>query len=101
MNRLMYGLCGLPLLMLPLVAQAYVGPGAGLSAIGSLLALVVAVVVAIIGFLWFPVKRLLKRGQKPTLDESEDETQNLDATQNVESTMKRETESSTKPPVNK
>lgn len=42
-------------------AAAYLGPGAGLSAIGSLLALVLAVVVAIFGFLWYPVKRLMKK----------------------------------------
>lgn len=47
-------------------AIAYVGPGAGLSAIGSFLALVVAVVAAILGFLWYPIKRLLK-GRKQTL----------------------------------
>ena len=42
-------------------AQAYVGPGTGLSAIGSFLALVAAVVVGILGFLWYPLKRILKR----------------------------------------
>ncbi len=39
---------------------AYIGPGGGLAAIGSLLALVAAVIVAILGFLWFPVRRLLR-----------------------------------------
>ena len=41
---------------LPAVAQAYIGPGAGLSAIGSVLALLAAVLVAVFGFLWFPIK---------------------------------------------
>jgi hypothetical protein len=49
------------LLFHALAAQAYIGPGAGLSAIGSILALGAAVVVAIFGFLWFPVKRLLRK----------------------------------------
>jgi hypothetical protein len=40
-------------------AFAYFGPGAGLAAIGSLLALVVGVIAAFFGFLWYPVKRLL------------------------------------------
>ena len=40
---------------------AYVGPGAGLSALGSLFALLAAVVVAIFGFLWYPIKRLLNK----------------------------------------
>ena len=49
-------------------ALAYVGPGAGLSAIGSLVALVVAILVAVIGFVWYPVKRLLKRNQEPGIE---------------------------------
>ena len=45
-------------LTVPMPVAAYVGPGAGLSALGSLLALLAAVVVAIAGFLWYPIKRL-------------------------------------------
>jgi len=48
----------LAVLTLALPVAAYVGPGAGLSALGSLLALLAAVVVAIAGFLWYPIKRL-------------------------------------------
>lgn len=46
------------------LAHAYVGPGAGLSAIGSVLALIGAVLLMIVGFVWYPMKRLLKR-KKP------------------------------------
>ncbi len=42
-------------------AAAYVGPGAGLTAIGSVLALLAFVVLALVGFVWYPVKRLMKR----------------------------------------
>ena len=42
-------------------AFAYLGPGAGLSAIGAFLALIVGVIVAFFGFLWYPVKRLLRQ----------------------------------------
>ena len=54
-------------LLLPGIAQAYVGPGAGLSAIGTVLALIGAVLLAILGFLWYPIKRLLakRRGKTP------------------------------------
>ena len=41
----------------PCAAEAYIGPGAGISAIGSFLALVGAVLLAIVGFIWFPLKR--------------------------------------------
>ncbi len=48
-------------LALPGMAQAYVGPGAGLTAIGTMLALAAALVLAVVGFVWYPVKRLLRR----------------------------------------
>ena len=53
-------------LVVPVPAAAYVGPGAGLSALGSLLALLAAVFVAIVGFVWYPVKRLLARRRAAT-----------------------------------
>jgi len=48
------------LTLLPSHAFAYIGPGAGLSAFGSLLALVAAVVVALFGFVWYPIKRVIR-----------------------------------------
>lgn len=53
---------------------AYIGPGAGLSAIGAFLALVAAVVVAIFGFVWYPVKRLFRalgRGEREAEEEGQ------------------------------
>jgi len=44
-------------------ALAYVGPGLGLTAIGSALALVAAALLAIVGFVWYPLKRLIGRGK--------------------------------------
>ena len=41
-------------------AQAYMGPGAGLAFIGSLIALIVAVFVGLFGLVWYPVKRLIR-----------------------------------------
>ena len=60
-------------LLLPTVAFAYVGPGAGLTAIGTVLALIAAVLLGIFGFIWYPVKRLL-RGRK-----SAEENEAIDA----------------------
>jgi len=60
------------LAILPGVAQAYVGPGTGLSAIGAFLALLVGIMVAVFGFLWYPLKRLL--GKKPREPEATEET---------------------------
>lgn len=46
---------------LPATAFAYIGPGAGITAIGTVLALLGAIVLAIIGFVWYPIKHLVKR----------------------------------------
>ena len=53
------------LALAPGVTQAYVGPGVGLSALGSVLAFIGAVFLLIVGFLWYPIKRLLR---KPSAD---------------------------------
>ncbi len=39
---------------------AYIGPGGVLSAIGSFLALLAAVVLALFGFVWYPIKRVMR-----------------------------------------
>lgn len=44
-------------------ANAYIGPGAGLSAIGSVLSVLAAMLLAVVGFVWYPLKRLLRRGK--------------------------------------
>ena len=43
------------------VAEAYVGPGLGLGVIGAILSAVLAVLLAIIGVAWYPLKRVLKK----------------------------------------
>jgi len=45
-------------------AAAYMGPGAGLGMLGSLVAVVGAVLVAVVGLLVLPVRMLLKRRRK-------------------------------------
>jgi len=49
--------------LMPAAAFAYVGPGAGLTAIGTVLALFAALALAIVGFVWYPLKRLLGHRQ--------------------------------------
>ena len=48
----------------PHLALAYIGPGAGLSAIGIVIAITAAILLAIIGFFWYPIKRLLAKIKK-------------------------------------
>jgi len=49
------------LTLLPQSAQAYIGPGLGMGAIGVVLGVIVSIFLAIIGILWYPLKRIYKR----------------------------------------
>ena len=46
-------------LALPGRAEAYIGPGAGITVIGTVVAFFAAIFFAIVGFIWYPVKRLI------------------------------------------
>ncbi len=52
------------LALFPMASYAYVGPGAGLGMIGSLVAVVVAVLVAVAGLIILPVRLMMKRRSK-------------------------------------
>ncbi|MCE0494145.1 hypothetical protein [Vibrio salinus] len=43
------------------VSYAYVGPGAGLSVLGSVITFLGAILLLLIGLFWFPLKRLIKK----------------------------------------
>ena len=49
------------LLAIATPAHAYIGPGAGLSMLGSLLAIVVALALALLGLIVLPVRILIKK----------------------------------------
>lgn len=66
-------LCAM-LMATPTAALAYVGPGASLTAIGVLIALVAAVVLAVVGFVWYPLKRLLRGRSQRAAQEHEEKT---------------------------
>ena len=56
-------------------ASAYVGPGLGLGAIGAFFGAILAVLLAIIGIIWYPFKRLIKKikGNKEVKQETKQE----------------------------
>ena len=61
MGRLTFCLAALFVgIVSPNLALAYIGPGAGLGAIGTFLAVIGATLLLIVGFVWYPVKRLLR-----------------------------------------
>ena len=54
--------------LLPQPALAYIGPGVGLGAVAVALALVFGFGLLIVGLVWFPLKRALKRKRKGPQD---------------------------------
>ena len=65
-NRAILGALAAVTVMTPSAALAYVGPGAGLSMIGSLIAVVGALILAILGLVLFPMRMLMKRRRAAT-----------------------------------
>ncbi len=64
MNRRTFWLAALLIgVVSPNSALAYIGPGAGLSVIGTVVAVIGAFLLLIVGFIWYPIKRVL-RGHK-------------------------------------
>ena len=57
-RRLARPLPALPAMIL--TSLAYLGPGGILGSLGSALALIGAIVMAVFGFLWYPMKRWLR-----------------------------------------
>lgn len=68
--------CSLVLLAVPGTALAYVGPGLGVGAITAFFGAVFAVLLAIVGIVWYPIKRLFSRRKPQDADggKSEDKT---------------------------
>ena len=60
-------------LLTPSSTFAYLGPGAGLSAIGSVLAFVGLILLLILGFFWYPLKKLMKKIRSDTDKETDGE----------------------------
>ncbi len=54
--------------MIPMLA--YIGPGGAFGAIGSAIALIGAIILALVGFVWYPLKRFL-RGRKNAAETSD------------------------------
>ena len=66
-TRLLIGLS----LLFSIPAQAYIGPGAGISVLGGLLGIITTVLVAMGAILFWPVRKMLKKKKKSDLAEAE------------------------------
>jgi hypothetical protein len=60
------------LILPPTTAQAYVGPGLGLGAIGAILGVIFSILLAIFAFFWYPIKRLFGIGKKKQETQEDD-----------------------------
>lgn len=63
--------------LLAMPAFAYVGPGAGLGFIGTVFGLIAAILLAMVGLFWYPLKRLFGK-KRTTADGSPDEPEDDD-----------------------
>lgn len=52
------------MVLCPVCAKAYIGPGLGVGTIGVILGVLGSIVIALFAFLWYPIKRLLKKIKK-------------------------------------
>jgi len=59
------------LLAAPQGAEAYIGPGAGIAAIGTVIALIGGILLAILAFFWYPIKRLLAKIKQKRMNDQE------------------------------
>lgn len=67
MNRQLFPIAALAALVLlqPVAAQAYIGPGVGAGAIAAVLGVLGSIFLAIVAVLYYPIKRMMKgRKQK-------------------------------------
>lgn len=61
-------------LLAPTPAFAYMGVGAGLSAMGSILSFFGVMLLMAFGFVWYPVKRMLKKARAKNAEPGTKET---------------------------
>ncbi len=57
-------LCLFTLLMLSPYAYAYIGPGAGIPILGSVIGIIVTIVLVISAILFWPIRKALKKRKK-------------------------------------
>ena len=67
------------------LASAYIGPGSGISVIGSLLGLLATILLTIGAIVLFPVRKMMKKRRAET--QSHDDTEENFSTQSSEATL--------------
>ena len=57
-------------IFLPGMAHAYVGPGAGLGVVTVTLAFVLGLFLLLVGFVWYPLKRIVRHFKSGNFENS-------------------------------
>lgn len=65
-HRFLLAMASLSIVAVPQSAFAYVGPGSGVTVIGAALAFIAAAVFAVFGFIWYPLKRVVRALSRKT-----------------------------------
>ena len=80
------GLAGLSILFASASAAAYLSPGSGLGAFSVLLGSIGVVFLVIVGFFWYPIKRMLARlqGEPGVVAEAESEAESAELPDSTE-----------------
>ena len=60
MHRLVFYI----VILLPLISHAYIGPGMAGGLIAAIFGIILAIIIAFIGILYYPIKRFLKKKKK-------------------------------------
>jgi hypothetical protein len=67
MRPLPLALSALALSLAAMPAMAYIGPGAGITMLGALWGVIVAIALALGAVLFWPIRMMIKRRKKPAL----------------------------------
>lgn len=77
------------------IAYAYVGPGLGLGVIGAFFGAIFAVFLAIVGVIWYPIKRLFKK-RAQAADKADEQLTNASSDQTTTEAGKSPSNDSTR-----
>ncbi len=64
---------------MPVLANAYIGPGMGLGAIGATFAFLAAIFFSFFAIIWYPLKRLFKQTKESDEDDSKIDAEETDS----------------------
>jgi len=62
------------LLLIPISAQAYIGPGMGAGALAVIFGILGAIILGLFAILWYPLKRLFSKNRKKQMTDTKDES---------------------------